>query len=68
LIIVFERGRIKDFFVSILRKAQRPQRQLFEREARVVAFVVKRALEWPKEDFEHLQRQLSIKKKAESFK
>jgi hypothetical protein len=34
---------------------------MFEREARVVAFVVKRALEWPKEDFEHFQRQLSKK-------
>jgi hypothetical protein len=41
------------FFATILREEKRPQRQMFEGEARVVAFVVKRALEWSKEDFEH---------------
>jgi len=47
------------FFATILSEAQRPQRQMFERIARVFVFAVKRALEWSKEDFEHFPKTIS---------
>ena len=45
---------MQDFFATILREVKRPQRQMFERTARVIAFAVKQAVEWSKKDFEPL--------------